>query len=276
MSRYAPIRPLALVASLLLLACAVSAASAPVRIMPFGDSITGSPVSNYTLLEGVINSKRAPPLTKQNQNFKGCWRALLWRKLQDAGYTNTKFVGTLAGQDCGFPYDGGANEGHGGFLASGIVAKNQLPGWLSQTHPDIVLMHLGTNDVWSNEDPATITDSYFSVLVDQMRASNPRMRILVAQILPMAPTRPANCADCGARVIALNKQIVQWAAAKNKNDTAAANSNNSVPLTVVDCWTGFDDATDTIDGVHPNGAGNAKMANSWYGPLVAAIKASSS
>ncbi|CAK7231388.1 hypothetical protein SEUCBS140593_007908 [Sporothrix eucalyptigena] len=231
---------LALVASLFVLIDTTSAAS-PVRIMPLGDSITGSP---------------------------GCWRALLWRKLQDAGITNTKFVGTLPGQDCGFAYDG-ANEGHGGFLASGIVAKNQLPGWLAQTHPDIVLMHLGTNDVWNNAPPELITGN-FSVLVDQMRASNPKMRILVAQILPMAPTRPANCPDCPARVAAFNKEVVAWADARNKNDTA------SVPLTVVDCWTGFDDATDTIDGVHPNSAGNAKLAASWFGPLVAAIKASSS
>ncbi|CAK7211997.1 hypothetical protein SCUCBS95973_001313 [Sporothrix curviconia] len=230
-------------AGLVVAADAVSAA-APIRIMPFGDSITGSP---------------------------GCWRALLWRKLQTAGFTaNTTFVGTLPGPDCGFAYGGGANEGHGGFLASGIVANNQLPGWLAKTHPDIVMMHLGTNDVWSNEPPATITAN-FSVLVQQMRASKPSMRILVAQILAMAPTRPANCPDCPTRVVAFNKAIAAWVEDQNKNtkDDAAA-----IPLTLVDCWTGFDDATDTIDGVHPNSAGNAKMAASWYGPLVAAIEAS--
>ncbi|OAA57085.1 Esterase, SGNH hydrolase-type, subgroup [Niveomyces insectorum RCEF 264] len=215
-----------------LLTSPAAAASAPVRIMPLGDSITGSP---------------------------GCWRALLWRKLQEHNITNTKFVGTLPAQGCGFTYDG-ANEGHGGFLASGIVSKKQLPGWLDQTHPDIVMMHLGTNDVWNNASPEGITGS-FSALVDQMRASNPHMKILVAQILPM---KPSNCADCPQRVIALNKAIAAWA--PTVNTTAGS------PLTVVDCWTGFDDATDTLDGVHPNSAGNEKMANSWYGPLVQAIE----
>ena len=50
------------------------AEAATVRIMPLGDSITGSP---------------------------GCWRALLWNQLQSAGYTNIDFVGTLPPQGCG-------------------------------------------------------------------------------------------------------------------------------------------------------------------------------
>src|SRR4051794_17381045 len=78
-----------------------ASAAAPVRIMALGDSITGSP---------------------------GCWRALLWRHLQNTGYTNTDFVGTLPAPGCGFSYDG-ENEGHGGYLATGIANNNQLPGW---------------------------------------------------------------------------------------------------------------------------------------------------
>lgn len=118
---------LILVASVVMIGFASSsqkarAATPAVRIMPLGDSITGSP---------------------------GCWRALLWNNLQNAGYTNIHFVGTQPPQGCGIPYDG-ANEGHGGALATNIVSLNELPGWLSATNPDIVLMHLGTNDVWSN------------------------------------------------------------------------------------------------------------------------------
>ena len=53
-----------------------AAAAAPVRVMPLGDSITGSP---------------------------GCWRAVLWNRLQSTGYTNVDFVGTLGPQGCGQP-----------------------------------------------------------------------------------------------------------------------------------------------------------------------------
>ena len=201
--------------------------SPAVRIMALGDSITGSP---------------------------GCWRALLWQKLPAA---RVDFVGTLPAQGCGFPYDG-ENEGHGGALVTNVADQDQLPGWLAATHPDVVLMHFGTNDVWSGRPTATVLTAY-GKLVSQMRTSNPAMKILVAQIIPM---NPSNCAACARRVVSLNAAIPGWAAALT---TAAS------PITVVDQWTGFDTATDTDDGVHPNGSGSAKIANRWYPALAAAI-----
>lgn len=201
-----------------------------VRVMPLGDSITGSP---------------------------GCWRALLWQQLQQAGHTEVDFVGTLPAQGCGFTYDGD-NEGHGGYLATNIANQGLLPGWLAATDPDVVLMHLGTNDVWSSLPPATILAS-FTTLVAQMRASNPAMKILVAQILPM---NPSNCAECAQRVTAFNAAIPAWAA----GITTAAS-----PVTVVDQWTGFDTAIDTADGVHPDDSGNVKIAARWYPALTAAL-----
>jgi len=90
-------------------------------------------------------------------------------------------VGTLPGQGCGFTYDG-ENEGHGGFLATNIARQNQLVGWLSQTKPDVVMMHLGTNDVWSNIAPSTILAA-FETLINQMRASKATMKILVSRVL---------------------------------------------------------------------------------------------
>ena len=205
---------------------AFSADAAPIKIMPLGDSITGSP---------------------------GCWRALLWNKLQSTGYTNIDFVGTQPAQGCGVAYDGDG-EGHGGALATTTASSGALTGWLSATNPDIVMMHFGTNDVWSNIAPDTIL-SAFSTLVDQMRANNPNMKILVAQIIPM---NPSTCTECAARVVAFNAAIPAWASGKT---TARS------PITVVDQWTGFDDATDTTDGVHPNDAGNVKISDRWYPAL---------
>lgn len=200
---------------------------APAKIMALGDSITGSP---------------------------GCWRALLWQKLPAA---RVDFVGTLPPQGCGFTYDG-ENEGHGGYLVTNVANQDLLVGWLAATRPDVVMMHFGTNDVWSNVPASTILTAY-TKLVSQMRASNPRMKILVAQIIPM---NPSTCTECAARVVALNAAIPAWAAGLT---TAAS------PITVVDQWTGFDDATDTYDGVHPNDAGNVKIANRWYPSVAAAI-----
>lgn len=74
---------------------------------------------------------------------------------------------------------------------------------------------------------------------------------------------PSNCADCEQRVVALNLAIDTWAKGRT-TDTS--------PVTVVDAWTGFDAASMTVDGVHPNDAGNKKLAETWFGPLSAAIK----
>ncbi|GAA2529296.1 cellulose binding domain-containing protein [Winogradskya humida] len=202
-------------------------AGQPVKIMALGDSITGSP---------------------------GCWRALLWQKLPAA---QVDFVGTLPAQGCGFTYDG-ENEGHGGFLATNVADQNQLPAWLSASSPDVVLMHFGTNDVWSNIPAATILTA-FTKLVGQMRTQNPAMKIIVAQIIPM---NPSSCTECAQRVVTLNAAIPAW---------AASLTTTASPITVVDQWTGFDTATDTYDGVHPGDAGNVKIANKWYPAVAAAI-----
>ena len=93
-------------------------------------------------------------------------------------------------------------------------------------------MHLGTNDVWNNIPAATILAAY-GTLVDQMRASNPSMKILVAQIIPMTP---GGCTWCPPGVAALNNAIPAWAAGKT---TAQS------PITVVDQFTGFDTVADT-------------------------------
>ena len=47
-------------------------------------------------------------------------------------------------------------------------------------------------------------------------------------------------------------------------------------MVVVDRWTGFDTATDTGDGVHPNDAGTRKTADWWYPAVVAALGAAPS
>ncbi|MCP2164653.1 GDSL-like Lipase/Acylhydrolase family protein [Goodfellowiella coeruleoviolacea] len=198
-----------------------------VRVMPLGDSITGTP---------------------------GCWRALLWQRLQDTGHTDVDFVGTLPDPGCGAGYDGD-NEGHGGFRVVAVANDNLLPGWLSATHPDIVLMHFGTNDVWwGGASTAQILDAY-TTLLGQLRADNPRITLLIAQILPIESD---NCADCGQRVVELNAAIPGW---------ASAHSTAESPITVVDQWTGFDPAADTREGVHPNDQGERKIAERWYPAL---------
>jgi hypothetical protein len=156
------------------------------------------------------------------------------------------------------PFDGDS-EGHGGFAATGIADQNQLPPWLAATRPDIVLMHLGTNDMWGGTISTAAILAAYSTMVDQMRSSNPNMKIIVAQLIPMDPP---SCTGCAQRVVSLDNAIPAWAAGK---------TTTTSPITVVDQWTGFNVATDTVDGVHPVDSGFQKMADRWYPALTAAL-----
>jgi hypothetical protein len=124
---------------------------AKLRYMPFGDSIT-----DY-----------------------GCWRAWIWERFQKDGY-DVDLVGTRKAQaTCNSLNYDRDHEGHPGYQAINIVAQNQLVDWLKQNPADIITMHLGTNDILlgNHKTPEIITA--FGKLVDQMRASNPAMRIIV-------------------------------------------------------------------------------------------------
>ena len=118
--------------------------------------------------------------------------------------------------------------------------------------PDVVLVHLGTNDMWGGWMPLQTKLTAFTKLIGQMRAANPTMKIIVAKIIPMGQSA---CATCPADVVAFNNALPAWAAGLT---TAQS------PIVLADLWTGFDAATDTGDGVHPNTAGYQKMADSWY------------
>lgn len=201
-----------------------AAAQAQVRIMPLGDSITSSP---------------------------GCWRAYLWNRLRTAGFTNIDFVGSGSdGGSCnpGFSYDFD-NEGHSGFSITGIARDNQLPAWLSAARPDIMVVHLGTNDMWGGHIPLQDKITAYTTLVGQMRANNPNMKIVIAQIIPMDAS---GCTTCMGDVTAFNNALVSWAAGLNTTQS---------PITLVDQWTGFDVIADTFDRVHPVTSGFIKMGD---------------
>jgi hypothetical protein len=191
---------------------------------------------------------------------QGCWRAILAQKLIDAGAPPITFVGTLPPTNCSTPISNSLpHDGHAGFRATGIVADNQLPGWLSLTTPDIMMMHLGTNDILSKTASTTEIISAYSTLVDQMRAQKASIRILVAKIIPVSP---GGCDTCAQATRDLNDAVAEW---------ARGESTVRSEITVVDCWTGFNSTADTVDGIHPNGQGGMKLANAWFGPVRDAI-----
>ncbi len=197
-----------------------------VRIMPLGDSITDGSYEHDT------------------------YRRMLWQMLE-AGEYYVDFVGSRSENWGGPPphddFDPD-HEGHGGWRADQILAN--IATWAAAYQPDIVLMHLGTNDTAQNQSVSSTIDE-LGLIIDTLRAVNPNVVVLTAQIIPLGPA-----IDPG--VEPLNAEIPALVAAKNTPES---------PVILVDQWTGFNVWTDTFDGVHPNASGEMKMAEKWYDAL---------
>jgi hypothetical protein len=167
------------------------------------------------------------------------------------------WVGTQKGKDCGFPYDS-EHEGHSGRLAIETVEKNYLPPVLESQSPDVIVMLLGSNDVIQKKQTTDIISAY-TTLVEQMRASNPRMQIVIAQLPPI--TKYAGLTQA---VIDLNSAIAEW---------GPRLSTPRSPIYIVDQYTGFNTTTDTPDGLHPNESGNVKLSQKFYPAVSQALLA---
>lgn len=178
------------------------------------------------------------------------WRTMLFNKLADNGF-NVESVGSQYGN----------HEGHSGMLVTQLAMTDQLTTWLNTSNPDIVMMHFGTNDCWGNAGTDKILDAY-TKLVAQMRANNPNMIIVVAQIIPMHPN---DTLDYKFIIEDLNAGIEDW---------AAELTTEASPIILCDQYTGFDVDADTYDGAHPNASGSQKMCENWYATLSAILTGS--
>ena len=196
------------------------------KIMPLGDSITESTVGMPT------------------------YRFFLWHLLQAEGY-RIDLVGSMQGAHDGLPSNTNFDmdhEGHWGWRADELLAR--LPEWAATASPDIVLLHIGHNDLCQAE-PLDSTVNEISAMIDILRTINPSIVILLAQnIASMWP-----CHDQMPEFIAKLPAL------------AAAKSTEQSPISLVDQHTGFDPASMTWDGQHPNENGESLMAQRWFAAL---------
>lgn len=198
-------------------------ASKTAKIMPLGDSITES-------------SAGLPS-----------YRFYLWQLVQTNGY-RIDLVGSKQGTANGPPANQNFDmdhEGHSGWRADEALA--QISDWATAASPDFVLLHLGHNDLCQGQDViGTVRD--LGGIIDVLRTVNPRIGVLVAQII-------ASSEPCHAQIPALNAQLPALVAAKHTQES---------PVMLVDQYTGFLPATMTRDGVHPNATGESHMADRWF------------
>lgn len=114
-------------------------------------------------------------------------------------------------------------------------------------NPHIVLLHIGTNDMWGS-DPAG-APTRLGTLLDNIISRAPSALVVVSNIIPW----PAEASD----VSRYNSQIptvVEQRRLQGKN------------VLFVDQFTGFP-SSELADGIHPNAAGYARMAGKWYSAI---------
>ena len=113
-----------------------------------------------------------------------------------------------------------------------------------------MLIHLGNNDLTHGQSLESTIEE-IRQLIQRIRAVNPRVKLLIAQIIP-----------CGnpARIQQLNKRIGNLVRRTNTQES---------PIVVVDQFRGFNPkaGADTYDGCHPSEVGEQKMASRWFAAL---------
>jgi acyl-CoA thioesterase-1 len=229
------------------------------KIMPFGDSITTS-VSNTSIHSTPVKAEAS-------------YRYWLDHDLH-AALIPFVFIGTQINNYGGppkYPDFDHHNEGHSAYSAIDFLNKSDpyyidtilsanSYGTSTLNIPDILLMHLGTNDLGQGYSPGEAV-SHLGALIDHFRAINTDVVVLLAQVIPCGPTdyyvEPQDRSSC-TKIPEMNALIPALAAQKNSTQS---------PVIVVDQYTDFNVNTDTYDALHPNQSGEIKMANKWLAAI---------
>lgn len=231
----------------------INAQSNPIKIMPLGDSITrGS------------NAEGLPRIG---------YRDSLYDQLISQGY-NIDFVGSVTGYGIDPNY-----EGHSGWQAYNPLKPNisildSLPRFLAKNPPDIILLHIGTNDISSSDEGSTVANDVIDIL-DTIYFFNNGITTIVAKIIDRNDNennhkRTINFNDTLEIKIdsLLNTRnqkiiIVDMYKALGLYFGTPVNSNQNFKY-----WTGSrpDPDADLYD-LHPNTNGYGVMANLWFDSL---------
>ncbi|MER6077901.1 ricin-type beta-trefoil lectin domain protein [Streptomyces sp. NPDC001833] len=205
----------------------VSATSdTPLRVMPLGDSIT------WGVGSSTGNGYRGP----------------LWNQLAADGHP-LDFVGTGRNGSMSDP----DNEGHSGYRIDQIAALADAS--LTRYRPNVVTLHIGTNDLNGSYQVSTATDRLRS-LVDQVTAAAPDATVLVASL-----------------VVSTSGSEEQYRAAYNQAIPQIVRDEQAAGKHVAYVDMSSLTTADLADTLHPNDSGYQKMADAFHRGIQAADSA---
>ena len=226
----------------------LSSSAAQIRIMPLGDSITWG----ITYIPGVSTDEG--------------YRGFLFDSLSTAGY-NFDFVGGLQNGDALSDKD---HEGHpawyankpsscgGACVGPGLAAA--VDSFLTENPADIVLLHIGTNDLilmdsnpLTNTIPGLVND--IELIITNIHNFDSDIVIIVALIVNSSHN---------ANITSLTTQL---------NSALSSSLTESNTLRIVDMENALTYPGDIVTNdpsshsVHPKVSGYKKMADVWYAEL---------
>jgi lysophospholipase L1-like esterase len=193
-----------------------------IKIMPLGDSITYG--------DGIVGY--------------GGYRNLLGALLESDGYL-FDFVGSQKSGEAALP--DADNEGHPGWRISNIQEAIDSEGWLETFQPDIILLHIGSNDLRYGN--SAYAPDNLSALLDDILARLPETQVVVAQII-----RTRWGSDAKHRFY--NDAIPDLAASKGSR------------ISVIDMRNVLSQ-NDFTTLYHPSPKGYDKMAHAWESAILA-------
>jgi len=214
--------------------------SNPIRIMPLGDSITRGYMGDSTPGSQLVGYRQKLDLDLFDLYRDG-----------DTDYYIDLVGSLVSGTDYPFDWD---HEGHGGAYADEI--RDNVEDYLSANPADVVLLHIGTNDIGTDQDPLSISLEVNDIL-NAIYGSYPAMVVILAEIIGRTDSSSWN-----TRTIELNNYLRDLINGRH-------NSNPGERLIQVDQYSALNYPGDiNSDGLHPNATGYRKMADVWYDALV--------
>ena len=201
-----------------------SGARVLVRVLPLGDSITWG----------------------QGSATQSSYRAPLWHLIGGQSRYAVRFVGSQRSGALPEP----ENEGHRGFTIDRIRAG--LDGWLAAAHPDVVLLHIGINDLNRRIDPQHAPDRLAS-LVDRIYTDRPGVSIVLMGLIPTTPGLGPQIAAYNERAQGL--QSIERRAGRMFRYVAAPALTRG----------------ERVDRLHPDDAGYRRIARALFPALSSTV-----
>lgn len=234
------------------------------RIMPLGDSITYG-VTNF---DGTNNNPSAL--------LAAGYRKPLYDSLVNAGYA-VDFVGSFSG-GAGAGLADTNHQGFPGHRADEVDAS--VTGYLISNPPDVVLSHVGTNDLFQGRTPAQAATNVNSLMTTMqtwrenlLDTQEQDLTVLVARIIPSYASGGTTSTPDLPTIQQFNDAMVA-----NLNADAGFSGDAKFNYVIVDQYSALNPATDLTTlgfgvgedrvGLHPNAVGYNEMARTWHAALV--------